>query len=127
MAQPDVLVVEDDRELNEMVGAYASLAGFTYRPALSGSSALAEARRQPPAVILLDLMLPDISGFDVCRQVKRDEQTHDVPVVLLTALDGAESRQRGRECGAAEYLTKPFDPDVLLQTLTRHARPNGRP
>src|SRR5207249_468880 len=61
----DLLVVDDDPELNQLVGAYASIAGFNYRPALNGTDALAESRRHAPAAIVLDLMLPDMSGFDV--------------------------------------------------------------
>jgi DNA-binding response OmpR family regulator len=122
MQLPDLLVVEDDPELNEIVGVYASLAGFNYRPALDGQTALAEVDRQPPAAIVLDLMLPDMSGFDVCRRVCQMCQGYSIPVIILTALDSPESRQRGIDSGAAAYLTKPFDPEVLLQTLVYHTQ-----
>ena len=117
-----VLVVEDDREINELVGAYAQIAGFEYRPALDGTSALREAHARVPAAVVLDLMLPDIDGFEVCRQLKGDPDTRPVPVIMLTALSDESSRQRGKECGASEYLTKPFDPDQLMAALSRHAR-----
>ena len=117
----NVLVVEDDPEINELVGAYAQLAGFEYRRALNGSAALDEARRRPPAVIVLDLMLPDVDGFEVLRRVKADPRTAGVPVIILTALDSERSRQEGRRGGAADYLTKPFDPDRLIETISRHA------
>lgn len=116
----DVLVVEDDREINELVGAYAQIAGFRYRPALTGAAALAEARRDPPNLILLDLMLPDTDGFEVCRQLKGASRTAKIPVVILTAMTGEEPRRRGMECGAAEYLTKPFNPDTLIEAIRRH-------
>jgi len=114
-----VLVVEDDPEINELVGAYARLAGFEYRAALDGAAALAEVRRLAPAVIVLDLMLPDFDGFEVCRRIK-SELRSDIPVILLTALDNKASRREGLECGAVEYMTKPFDPDRLIDSICRH-------
>jgi DNA-binding response OmpR family regulator len=120
----DVLVVEDDPDLNQLVGAYIELAGLGYRPAHTGGDGLAEARRQPPAAIILDLMLPDMSGFDVCQEVKHEEP--DIPVIMLTALADEASRRRGADCGADEYLTKPFDPDDLIRVVTHHTGRNGR-
>ena len=117
-----VLVVEDDREINELVGAYAQLAGFEYRPALDGTSALREARERVPSAVVLDLMLPDIDGFEVCTQLKKEPDTKPVPVIMLTALSDEASRRRGVECGAIEYMTKPFDPDRLMAALSKHAR-----
>ena len=114
-----VLVVEDDPEINELVGAYARLAGFEYRAALDGAAALAEVRRLAPAVIVLDLMLPDFDGFEVCRRIK-SELRSDIPVILLTALDNKASRREGLECGAVEHMTKPFDPDRLIDSICRH-------
>ena len=119
-----VLVVEDDPEINELVGAYAKLAGFEYRPALDGTTALREAQARPPAAVVLDLMLPDIDGFEVCQRLKREPETRAVPVIMLTALSDAKNRQRGRECGCCEYLTKPFDPDRLMEALAEHTEPS---
>jgi DNA-binding response OmpR family regulator len=120
----ELLVVEDDPDLNALIGAYASMAGFAYRPALTGTEALAHARDRAPALVILDLMLPDMSGFDVCATLKSNEQTRVIPILILTALDNAASRRRGSECGAADYLTKPFDPDLLMNSISRHA--NGQ-
>jgi DNA-binding response OmpR family regulator len=121
---PSVLVVEDDREINELVGAYAQIAGFEYRAALDGASALREAHARIPSAVVLDLMLPDIDGFEVCKQLKDRPDTRQVPIIMLTALCDEASRQRGVACGATEYLTKPFDPERLMAALARHAR-NG--
>jgi two-component system OmpR family response regulator len=121
----DVLVVEDDPQINELVGAYAQLAGFEYRRALTGTDALSEFKRRRPSLVVLDVMLPDLDGFEVCRQIKQQgASASEVPIVFLTALDGDAARQKGMECGAAEYLTKPFDPDRLMETLERlgHAK-----
>jgi DNA-binding response OmpR family regulator len=120
VAPADVLVVEDDPDLNEMIGAYVRLAGYAYRPALDGSSALRELRAQRPALVLLDLMLPDMDGFEVCRLLRENAATRDVPVVVLSAVNEAESRHRAQELDVREYLTKPFDPDALMDAVQRH-------
>jgi two-component system, OmpR family, response regulator len=126
-ATDDVLVVEDDPQINELVGAYAQLAGFEYRRALNGTDALAEVDRRPPSLIVLDVMLPDLDGFEICRQLRAREiaapDGRHVPVIFLTALDGEANRRKGMECGADEYLVKPFDPDQLIATLERHGHP----
>ena len=121
----DVLVVEDDREINELVGAYVQIAGFEYRSALDGASALAEARQRRPSLIVLDLMLPDTDGFEICRQLKSENATAHIPIVMLTALSDEEHQRKGRECGAADYITKPFDPDVLMAAIKDNAG-NGK-
>ncbi len=117
----EVLVVEDDPEINRLVGAYVELAGFAYCPALSGNQALAMARDHPPSAVVLDLMLPDLSGWEICCRLKADHLTRDIPIIILTALDNDDSRREGLRCGAAEYVTKPFDPDLLMEMLNRHA------
>ena len=121
----DVLVVEDDREINELVGAYVQIAGFEYLSALDGASAIAEAREKLPSLIVLDLMLPDTDGFEVCRKLKSEAQTAQIPIVMLTALSDEEHQRKGRECGASEYITKPFDPDRLMAAIRENAVGNG--
>lgn len=120
-----VLVVEDDPQINELVGAYAELCGFKYRSALDGAHALHEAHNKPPALIVLDLMLPDLDGFEICTRLKAAPDTRHVPVIMLTALSGAKDRERGKQCGAEDYLTKPFNPDELMKSISEHARRNG--
>ncbi|MGB7157921.1 MAG: response regulator [Tepidisphaeraceae bacterium] len=117
----DVLVVEDDTQINELVGAYVQIAGFGYRPAHDGATALKAARERLPALIILDLMLPDTDGFEVCRQLKNNAETAGVPILMLTALDRDEQRQRGLACGAIQYMTKPFDPDQLIAAIRSNA------
>lgn len=120
-----VLVVEDDPEINELVGAYVQIAGFNYQSALTGAQAVAKATSARPSLIVLDIMLPDFDGFEVARRLKSEEQTRRIPIVMLTALDRDEYRERGRSSGAVEYLTKPFDPDKLLATIKENASKNG--
>ena len=120
-----VLVVEDDPEINELVGAYVQIAGFEYDSALNGEQAVAMARARHPALIVLDVMLPDFDGFEVARRLKGESQTCEIPIVMLTALDREEYRQKGRTAGAVDYLTKPFDPDRLMDAIKDNASGNG--
>jgi DNA-binding response OmpR family regulator len=119
-----VLVVEDDQEINHLVGAYVQLCGLEYRPALNGQRGLEEAHARRPALVILDLMLPDVDGFEVCKRLKSADDTRNVPVVMLTAMTGEENRKRGLACGAAAYLTKPFIPDQLIKTIEQFTK-NG--
>jgi DNA-binding response OmpR family regulator len=116
-----VLVVEDDREINSLVGAYAEICGFEYRPALDGATALREARREAPNAVILDVMLPDVDGFEVCCRMRNELHLTRMPIIILSALSGDKDKARGKECGADEYLTKPFNPDELIQKLLEHA------
>lgn len=117
LPSPEVLVVEDDPDMNEMLGAYVQLAGFEYRPALDGSSALAAMRERRPALVLLDLMLPDIDGLEVCQRMRADEATRETPVLILSARDEPEARRRAALLSVRKYLTKPFDPDALIASI----------
>ena len=116
-----VLVVEDDQEINTLVGAYVQLCGYEYRSALNGTRALEEAHARKPALVILDLMLPDIDGFEICKRLKNAADTAQVPIVMLTAMSGEANRQKGLACGAAAYLTKPFVPDQLMKTIEEFA------
>jgi two-component system OmpR family response regulator len=122
-----VLVVEDDPEINELVGAYVQIAGFEYERALTGEQAVEKARATHPALIVLDVMLPDFDGFEVARRLKGESHTREIPIVMLTALDRDEYRQKGKTAGAVDYLTKPFDPDRLMEAIRENALKNGDP
>jgi len=122
-----VLVVEDDPEINELVGAYVQIAGFEYESALTGTQAVEKARVVHPALIVLDVMLPDFDGFEVARRLKGESHTREIPIVMLTALDREEYRQKGKTAGAVDYLTKPFDPDRLMDAIRENALKNGDP
>jgi two-component system OmpR family response regulator len=122
-----VLVVEDDPEINELVGAYVEIAGYSYERALNGTQAVEKARQTHPALIVLDIMLPDFDGFEVARRLKSESDTRSIPIVMLTALDRDDYRKRGMTAGAVDYLTKPFDPDRLLEAIRANAaKTNGR-
>ena len=120
---PSVLVVEDDHAINALIGAYVEICGLTCRQVYDGLSAVESAARMPPDAVILDLMLPDIDGFEVCRRLRADAATANTPILILSALGGEADRQRGRECGATEHLTKPFDPERFMQVLKGYASP----
>jgi DNA-binding response OmpR family regulator len=120
MPQVDVLVVEDDAEINRLVGAYVQISGCRYRSALDGTSAMREYSSHPPDMVILDVMLPDLDGFEICRRLREEQNGKHVIVIMLTAMSDEASRQKGVSCGADEYLTKPFDPDRLIATLGKY-------
>ena len=109
----------------ELVEFNLEQAGFAVVTAADGAEALNKARATPPSLIVLDLMLPDTDGFEICRKLKSEQGTAQIPIVMLTALSDEEHQRKGRECGAAEYITKPFDPDVLMAAIKDNAGGNG--
>lgn len=131
MAQPTatrplILVVEDETDVRNLVCLHLKKAGCRVREAQDGLSALTAAGEEIPDVIILDLMLPEMRGEDVCRALKSRASTAAVPVIMLTAKAQAGERIAGLELGADDYLTKPFSPRELVlrvQALLRRAQP----
>jgi DNA-binding response OmpR family regulator len=115
--KPLILVVEDDAEMNELQRELLSLHGMDSVPAFSGAEALDMQTAKPVDAILLDVMLPEMDGFETCRRIRQQETTGHLPIVMLTALDNEDCRQRGFSCGADAYFVKPFDPDEVVSTL----------
>jgi DNA-binding response OmpR family regulator len=109
----DILVVDDEAKLVRVVQAYLERDGYRVRTAADGAAALNLVRLQRPDLIILDLMLPKVSGWDVCRALRRDP-TAAVPIIMLTARDAVSDRIVGLELGADDYLVKPFDPHELV-------------
>ena len=111
---PRILLIEDDLRLAEMVARYLGAAGFAVSQAATGKSGIALAARDAFDALILDLMLPDIDGLDVCRQIRG---RCDTPILMLTARGDAMDRVVGLEMGADDYLPKPFEPRELLARL----------
>ena len=111
------LIVEDDPEQAELVCRLLRLRGFKPEVASDGLTGLEKARLHCPDVVLLDLMLPDITGFDVCRQLRTDRATMLTPVVMLTALADTENRVNGFRVGANAYVTKPYGVEDLFTAI----------
>ena len=123
---PTILVVEDESSIASFVSLYLKNAGYAVRTAATGSEALTQVAVQEPALIVLDLMLPDIDGIEVCKRVR---QHSDVPILMLTARDEDVDKIIGLEVGADDYLTKPFNPRELvarIRSILRRATPELR-
>ncbi len=117
--RPRVLVVEDESAIVEAVSYALELEGFQVASAASGREGLDAARRLKPSVVLLDVMLPGMSGLDVCRQLRRES---DVPIIMLTAKEGEADKVAGLELGADDYMTKPFSMRELVARVRAQLR-----
>ena len=117
MANEHVLAVEDEEDILELVRYNLEKEGYRVTGAVSGEEALRHARSQPPDLIVLDLMLPGMDGLTVCRELKQDARTRDLPIIILTAKGEEADIVAGLELGADDYVTKPFSPRVLLARL----------
>lgn len=109
-----ILVVDDDPQLRELVSVALTRAGFTPLGAADGAQALIHAARERPDLIVLDVGLPEMDGFEVCRRIRA---ASDVPILFLTAQDGEVDRILGLEMGADDYVTKPFSPRELIARI----------
>lgn len=112
-----VLIVDDMQPNIELMSTYLQDSGFDVYSAKTGSSAIVKARLLNPSLMILDLIMPDISGFDVCKVLKSDPQTSSMLVLVVTALDSKDSRTRAFELGADDILVKPFDRSTLLSKI----------
>lgn len=123
MARGKILVVDDEPKIVRLVRAYLERDGFDVIEAADGRRAVAVARRQPPDLIVLDVMLPELDGLEVCREIRRFS---DVPIIMLTARDEDADKLVGLELGADDYVTKPFSPGELvarIRAVLRRTRP----
>ena len=107
-------MVEDDPDQLELIRSTLKAAGFAIGTAANGIDALLKTRSVAPDLIVLDLMLPGLNGFDICESLRQDPATASVPIIMLTGLHGQFGRFAGLEAGASEFLFKPFDPQELI-------------
>jgi two-component system phosphate regulon response regulator PhoB len=123
-----ILIVDDEPDALELIEVNLKSAGFDVLRAASGREALEKARAALPALILLDVMLPEMDGLEVCKALRRDPKTAFIPIVMLTARAAEIDRILGLELGADDYVTKPFSPRELVlrvrNLLKRHAAPS---
>ena len=113
MAKARILVVEDDMDISNMLKIFFSGQGYEVDVAGRGSQALGKTRENLPHLIVLDIMLPDIDGYEVCRQLRTSTRTSHIPIIFLTQKDERSDKLQGLELGADDYITKPFDIDEL--------------
>src|SRR5207302_10217920 len=123
-----VLVADDEEDVLNLISSNLKNAGFTVLKATDGVAALAKARNDAPALIVLDLMLPEMSGLEVCKALKSDPATARIPIIMLTAKAEEIDRIVGFELGADDYITKPFSPRELVlrvKSVLRRASDEG--
>ena len=113
----NVLVVDDDRNAVDILNRLLTKEGFTVQCAHGGREAITLADRHPIDVILLDVMMPDMDGFQVCEALRQNERTREIPIILLTAKDDMETRVVGMRLGVSEFLTKPINKAELFSRL----------
>lgn len=126
MSNVSVLVVEDEDAIREMLGVVLEQADFSVRAASDAHQALALMNQSEPDLILLDWMLPGLSGVEWARRLKKDEAYREIPIILLTARGEEEDRVRGFEVGADDYVTKPFSTRELIARIKAVLRRSGR-
>jgi len=117
MSQAKILIVDDEPDLVETIRFSLELEGYNVLVASNGEEGLNLARQEKPDLILLDLMLPKLDGYKVCRLLKFDERYKHIPILMLTAKTQEKDKILGKETGANEYITKPFDMDELMEKI----------
>jgi|SRR5579864_337452 len=114
-----VLIVDDERDTNDILARMVTARGFKAVQIFDGNQVLDAVRANVPDLILLDLMMPDVDGFDLCEKLKRDRETNLVPIIMVTALNDPNHRIQGIRVGANGYLSKPFTADQLFEAVDR--------
>ncbi|MBM4350274.1 MAG: response regulator [Deltaproteobacteria bacterium] len=122
MSKKRILVVDDEVDLVETVRFSLELEGYDVLVAYNGEEALNQARKENPDLILLDLMLPKLDGYKVCRLLKFDERYKHIPILMLTAKTQEKDKATGMETGANEYITKPFEMDELMKKVKNYLK-----
>jgi two-component system alkaline phosphatase synthesis response regulator PhoP len=117
MSPKKILVVDDEVDLVETVRFSLEMEGFDVLVSNNGEDALNQARKEKPDLIILDLMLPKLDGYKVCRLLKFDERYKHIPILMLTAKTQEKDKVLGKETGADEYITKPFEMDYLMEKV----------
>jgi CheY-like chemotaxis protein len=112
-----ILLADDEEDVKVVLKMYLESKGYQVVTAYDGLDAIDQAQREKPDAILLDIMMPVLDGFEVCRKLKADPQTQAIPIIMLSAASHAESVQKGLDLGAVDYIVKPFEPENLEQLL----------
>lgn len=122
MNKKRILIVDDERDIVETIQFMLESEGFECLLAYDGEDALLKARTENPDLILLDIMLPKINGYQVCRLLKFDEKYKDIPIIMLTAKAQDADKLMGKETGADEYVCKPFVMDELVRMIREYLK-----
>jgi len=114
-----ILIVEDEESLLKLESILLTSKGFEVRGVSNGAEALTAIAEEAPDLVLLDIMRPELDGFEVCKRIKEQEATRHIPVIMLTAKKSREDMARGEEVGADWYITKPFKSAMVIETIQR--------
>lgn len=119
MEKKKILIVEDEESLLKLESILLSSRGYNVGGVADGIAALEEITRFRPDLIILDIMLPGMDGFEVCRRIKENPESQHIPVIMLTAKKSSQDRERGMAIGAAAYITKPFKSAKIMEIIQR--------
>jgi len=119
MSKKKILIVEDEEHLLELESVLLTTKGYEVKGAIDGPSALELVASMKPDLILLDIMLPVMDGYEVCRQIKANDATRHIPVIMLSAKKSKEDLVKGEQAGADWYITKPFKSAMVIETIQR--------
>lgn len=114
-----ILLADDEEDIKAVVSLFLQSKGYEVVTAFDGLAAIDMAKTEKPDLILLDVMMPVVNGYEVCERLKADEQTRSIPIVMLSAMAQSESVDKGLSAGAADYVTKPFEPSHLEAVIQR--------
>ncbi|MFQ5400041.1 MAG: response regulator transcription factor [Anaerolineae bacterium] len=116
---PKILVAEDDQDIRELIVLTLKFNGFDVESVEDGAAAVEAAQTHQFDLILMDVRMPMMTGYEACRRLKNDQSTSGIPIVFLSAKGQEAEIQTGLEAGAEQYILKPFAPDILISTITR--------
>ena len=119
MTKKKILVVEDEEPLLKLQSILLTIRGYNVEGVMDGQAALEAVATMKPDLIMLDIMLPKIDGFEVCRQVKANEESRHIPVIMLTAKNSREDFVMGEQAGADLYITKPYKSSMVIESIQR--------
>ena len=122
MKPKKILIVDDEVDLVKTIKFSMEAEGYMVLASYNGEDALNQARKENPDLIVLDIMLPKLDGYKVCRLLKFDEQYKNIPILMLTAKTQQKDKLLGKETGADEYITKPFDMDELMEKVKTYLK-----
>jgi DNA-binding response OmpR family regulator len=125
--KPKVIIVDDDRDTREMLTLALELEGFDVAQAANGLRLISAMHVDRPDVILLDVMMSWIDGFELCRAIKKNSTFHDIPVIFISARKSVEDERAGRDAGAVDYFPKPLDMDRLIARIREILAERGSP
>ncbi|HNW44840.1 MAG TPA: response regulator [Elusimicrobiales bacterium] len=119
MTQRKIVMIEDSKAFSTVLIEVLTAEGHTVLHAADGVAGLAMARREKPDLVLLDLLLPKLNGYDVCNALMRDNLTRHIPILIISTLDSPESIEKAKRCGARNFMKKPYQLDDLLKEIKR--------